>query len=61
MRDRRDAGQVGYRTGGMQDRWDVGQVGCRTCGMQDRRDAGRRTGVMEEGGIGKENRRNPTS
>ena len=33
---RRDPGQKGCRTGGIQDRRDTGQVGCRTGGMQDR-------------------------
>ena len=44
MQDRWDAGQVEYRTGGMQsckiskiqDMWDAGQVGCRTSGIQER-------------------------
>ena len=40
VQDRRDAGQVGYRTGEMQDRWNAGQVECRTGGMQDRWDEG---------------------
>ena len=38
MQDRRDAGRVGCRTGGMKDRRDAGRVGCRIGGMQDRRD-----------------------
>ena len=53
--DRRDAGEVEYRTGGIQDRWVSGQVGfsfrtgglqlarqveCRTGRRQDRLDAG---------------------
>ena len=35
MHERRDAGQVGFRS------WDAGQVGCITTGTQDRRDAGK--------------------
>ena len=39
MLDRRDAGQEGYMTGGMQDRWDAGKGG-----MQYRMDAGKERG-----------------
>ena len=46
MRYRRDAGQKGYRKGGMQDRWDAGLEATvmeesRKGSMQERRDAGK--------------------
>ena len=34
MLDRRETGQVGCSTAGMQERWDARQVGCKTGGMQ---------------------------
>ena len=41
MQDKRDAGQVGCRTGGMQNGSDAGEVGCRTgAWIQDMWDAG---------------------
>ena len=51
--DRRDAGEVEYRTGGIQDRWVSGQVGFsfRTGGLQDKLNAGQvggRTGWMQD-------------
>ena len=53
MQDRRDAGQVGCRTEGMQYIWGMaGRIcRCRTRGMEDRRDAkleGCRTGGTED-------------
>ena len=43
MQDRWDAGQVGYRTGGIQpqDRWNPGKERCRKGEMQKRTDAER--------------------
>ena len=39
MRNRRNAGQEGYRESGMQVRRDAGKEGCRKGGMQEKRDA----------------------
>ena len=37
MQGRCDAGQVGYRTGGIQERRNVGNEGCKTGGKKERR------------------------
>ena len=52
MPNRRDAGQEGYRTGGMQDRSDAGKGGMQKRTGEGGRDAGQegfKTGGRQEG------------